>query len=78
MGRDSSRSRSGFDDTVWSPRSDLPEGLVGVYARESLEWGACLVNSRKPLNREVQESTTGDQRLAGLLRLRRLTAAPSS
>jgi hypothetical protein len=45
-------------------------GWSGVYARESLEWGACLVNSRKPLNRGVQESTTDDQRLAGLLRLR--------
>jgi hypothetical protein len=53
-------------------------GWSGVYARESLEWGACLVSSRKLLNREVQEFTTDDQRLAGLLRLRRLTATHSS
>jgi hypothetical protein len=49
---------------------------VPVHSRvraKSLEWGACLANSRKPPGpvvtfRPAWKFTTGDQRLAGLLR----------
>lgn len=55
---------------------------VPVHSRvraKSLEWGACLANSRKPPGpvpfRPAWKFTTGDQRLAGLLR-RRATLRP--
>ena len=44
---------------------------LNVYARVSQEWGACLVNSRNARTTwVVPNTTTDDQRLAGLLHLR--------